>query len=269
MNNSNILSSDWTGLSPHLIARFYPVRKLMTGDGWEQGRKQDNTVSDQYVNDNGLEVHAPVTDGNSEMTLNWSSPFEGTGAESKAPALSAMLQSGSLTAILQTLAGGESATGVLNDVAKKMADFSHQIEGKTGITKLNSTQIFSGMPPIKISMTLHFRALIDPIKEVRAPLLKLKEWALPQRLAADGIIANGIKNGLSQNIFDTIFPSQAPQIIGMRYGDMTYAPMVIESISEPFTNPRSSKGVMTACSVQITLATLTALDRADIRNIYR
>jgi hypothetical protein len=267
-NKTKVLSSDWTGLSPHLLARFYPVRKLADGSGWEQGRKKDGTVADQYVADDGIEVHAPMTDGTSELTLNWNSPFENAGAESKAPALSAMLQSGSLTSMLQGIGSAGIMPDMLGDLAKQSADISRKIEGKTGITKLNSTQIFSGMPPIKLTFTLHFRAFKDAVKEVREPILKLKEWALPQMLAADGLVAGAIKNGANQNMFDTLFPSLTPQVVGMRYGDMTYQPMVIESVSEPITNPRTDKGVMTACSVQITLATLAALDRADYRKIY-
>lgn len=50
---------------------------------------------------------------------------------------------------------------------------------------------------------------------------------------------------------------------------MTYEPMVIETLSESFTNPRSSDGVMMSCSVQMTLSTLTALDRRDVQKMYR
>lgn len=264
-----VLGSDWTGLSPHLIARFYPVRKLSDGSGWEQGRKKDGTTADQYVADDTIEVHAPMTEGTSEMTLNWSSPFENAGAESKAPALSAMLQSGTLTSILQGVANGGVMPETFGKLSSQASDMSRKLEGKTGITKLNSTQIFSGMPPVKLTFTLHFRALKDEIKEVRDPILKLEEWSVSQRLSSDGLVAGGLKNGLSQNVFDTIFPSETPQVIGIRYGDQTFLPMVIESVGKPITNPRSERGVMTSCSVQITVATLTALDRGDIRNMYR
>lgn len=266
---STILSSIWTGLSPHLIAKFYPVKKMADGS-WEQSRDKYKIASaDKYEVDDGYEVHAPITDGNSEMTLNWNSPFENAGAESKAPALSAMLQSGSLAPILQAMGSSGFMSGKFDEMAKKSADFTRSLAGRTGITKLNSTQIFTGMPPVKMSLTLHFRALQDPVMEVKNPLIQLKEWALPQRLAIDGLIANGINNGIKQNPIETIFPSKAPQIIGMQYGDMTYEPMVIESISDPVTAPRSSDGVIIACSVQITLGTLTALDRGDMRKIYR
>lgn len=264
---SKILTSLWDGLSPHLIAKFYPVKKMQDGSGWVQSLDNRHVISEseKYVVDDGFEVHCPITDGTTEMTLGWTSPFENSGAESKAPTLSAMLQSGSLSPALLALGKGfgHDLTG------SSAAVMLEKSSGRTGITKLNSTQVFSGMPPVKMSMTLHFRALKDPVKEVREPLLMLKQWALPQMLASDGLIAAGLKNGAQQGLIETVFPSLTPQIIGMKYGDMTYEPMVIESISEPFTNPRSSDGVMLSCSVQVTLATLTALDRRDIQKIYR
>jgi hypothetical protein len=139
--------------------------------------------------------------------------------------------------------------------------------GRTGITKLNSTQVFSGMPPVKINVTAHFRALRDPITEVEAPIQQLKEWAVPELLADDGVIANAIKNGANQSPLQTIFPSIAPQIIAMRYGNKTYMPLVIEGVSDPITNPLNANGAMISCSVQLTLCTLTAWDRRDIRKL--
>lgn len=54
----------------------------------------------------------------------------------------------------------------------------------------------------------------------------------------------------------------------MKYGDMTLLPLMIEGMSESITAPRSSDGVIVAQSVQVTLATLTALDRRDFQRIY-
>ncbi|CAG9163856.1 hypothetical protein [Cupriavidus pinatubonensis] len=260
---SRILSSLWTGLNPALLARFYPLKRLPSGNGWEQSRDvREVSSAEKFTVDDGYEVHCPITDGNSEMTLNWQSPFENTGPDSKAPALSGMLQSGSLNANLQAMVGA--GGGEQSDVLAEL----QRAAGRTGITKLNSTQIFSGMPPVKLSMTLHFRALINPVAEVQAPIAQLKEWALPQFLADDGVIATAVKNSGKGGLSQTIFPSMAPQIVGLRYGDLTYEPLVIESVSEPITNPRSSDGVAVSCAVQVTLATLTALDRRDVQRIY-
>ncbi|QQC63747.1 hypothetical protein [Paraburkholderia ginsengisoli] len=261
-----ILGSLWTGLNPALLAKFYPLKRNNDG-GWSQSTDvRQISEADSYSVDDGFEVHAPITDGTSELSANWHSPFEGAGAESQAPTISAMLQSGSLTPEVQAFFGlkGDDAKAGSSGVQSLLK----QAQGRTGITKLNSTQVFNGMPPVKLSMTLHFRALLDPISEVRDPIMQLKQWALPAYLSNDSVIAGALKNGAKQSPLETIFPSVAPQIIGMRYGDLNYQPLVIESVSDPLTVPRDSDGAMIACTVQITLGTLTALDRRDIQTIY-
>lgn len=265
--STKILSSNWDGLNPHLIAKFYPVKRADNGDTWVQSF-DTRTVSaaDNYTVDDGYEVWAPITDGSQDMSLNWNSPFEGAGAESKAPTISAMLQTGQLTpeitAILNRMPGGSTVAG---NVVKLLRSAT----GRTGITKLNSTQVFSGMPPIKFSFTAHFRALIDPYTEVRQPVTQLEQWAVPQYLANDGVIAGALKNGLKNVGLETIYPSVAPQLLAMKYGDQTILPIVIESISKPFTVPRSSQGEVLNVAVQLTVATLTAIDRRDVANYYR
>ena len=55
-------------------------------------------------------------------------------------------------------------------VQQKSNDLLKQFEGRTGITKLNSTQVFTGMPPVKIQVTALLRAWRDSASEVEAPL---------------------------------------------------------------------------------------------------
>lgn len=258
---AKVLSSDWTGLNGNLLARIVPVKRDPQGNGWVQSLDV-RALNETYSVDDGFEVHAPITDGNSEISQNWNSPFEGAGAESKAPTLSALLQSGTASvdvqAFLATLGGEASITSALQSV-----------QGRTGITKLNSTQVFSGMPPVKLSFTMHFRAIRDPQKEVTAPLIQLKQWSVPQLLASDGFLAGALKTGTTTGILEKIFPSVSPQIVAFSYGDLTYSPMVIENISDPITAPRESSGALISVSVQITMATLTAIDGRDIKSIYR
>lgn len=255
-----ILSSQWDGLSPHLIARFYPVKRVKGGSGWGQSKASDDSNA-EYVFDNGNEVHAPLSDASCEMSFNWNSPFEQAGPESKAPALAAILQSGASSALLQALGLGDSS----------LATFSETLQGRTGITKLNSTQIFTGMPPAKFPMTLHFRALKDAVREVQQPIAQLEAWAVPQFLADDSMLTNVIKNGAKQGvegIIKSAFPSKSPQMLGLRYGDLVIQPVVIESLSRPISAPRTQTGVLAACSVQLQIATLHALDRRDIKRMY-
>jgi hypothetical protein len=236
-------------------------------DGWTQSRDVRSLVADDsYQVDDGYEVHCPITDGSFEMSMNWTSPFEGAGAESKAPTLSAMLQSGQLTktvqAFIDTVGAGDNAT------AQSALSTIAQSTGRTGMTKLNSTQTFTGMPPAKLNATLHFRAVKDPLAEVRDPISMLEQWSVPQLLASESVLGNAASTKGSNGLVQTIYPSVVPQILGMRYGDMVLGPVVIESIGRPVTNPRTVEGLLTTCSVQVSISTLAALDRRDIRAMY-
>jgi hypothetical protein len=266
-SSSRILSSDWGGLSSRLIAVFYPLKRVEGGDGWTQSRDvRTLSADDSYQVDDGYEVHCPITDANFEMSFNWTSPFEGAGAESKAPTLSAMLQSGQLTktvqAFIDTLGGADKAS------AQSALSTINESTGRTGMTKLNSTQTFTGMPPAKVTATLHFRAVKDALAEVRDPILMLEQWAVPQLLASESVLGNAARTQGSNGVVQTIYPSVVPQILGMRYGDQVLGPVVIESIGRPISNPRTVEGVMTSCSVQVSISTLAALDRRDIRAMY-
>lgn len=245
------LSSEWTGLSPHLLATIYPVNR--------QGLAAD-----------GPEVVAPVTELTVEGTANWSSPFENSGTESKAPSITAMLQSGTLstyTQLASNLKGSGPISDFLADLVKKganaVADFAKQAQGRSGMTKLNSTQIFSGAPPLRLPMTLHFRAYKSPIREVHAPVDQLWSWFLAGSLAPDSMIANAFKS--AGDALSTILPSSAPQMVGLRFGGFTFAPLVIESMSHPLAVERTFKGEALHIAVNLVLSSLTALDARDWR----
>ncbi|WP_321946566.1 hypothetical protein [Paraburkholderia sp. J10-1] len=258
-----ILSSDWTGLSPFLIAKFYPVKRVEGGGGWQQDTgSREVSQSENYTVDNGFEVWAPITDGAREISMNWHSPFENSGSNALFPTLSALLQGGQAQELYQTITGKS-----MSEDAGSVGGLLKQAEGRTGITKLNSTQVFLGMQPVKISVTAHFRALKDPVSEVQDPIDQLLAWSVPQYLAAEGLVANAIKGG-GQSAVETVFPSVSPQLIAMQYGNKSYLPLVVESVSEPITVPRSKGGVILQSSVQIGLSSLTALDRRDIAAAY-
>lgn len=241
------LSSDWGGLSPHLIARFFKVQRSLDSD--------KKTVLWERVPDS-IEVHTPLSDAVAETTLNWQSPFENVGPDQKFSSLSAMLQTGGFTALLQQLQSQFPGLGALDTAVQQ----TQTLEGRSNLTKLNSTQVFNGMPPIKINVTAHFRAYKDARKEVRDPMNQLMAWALPQKLAPDGLAAATLRGD------PAFFQSQVPQILGMKYGDMLFSPIVIESIPYPLSGQRDSNGVLTQASLSLQLATLTALDKADWAN---
>lgn len=257
---NEILSSDWTGLSPFLLAKFYRV----TAD--------ENRV---WARAEGPEVQAPLMESNLEVSLTWQSPFEQSGPDSKAPALVAMLQSGALQSVFTMLSSSDKdREAAAQNVDKRRSDtdtFLKSFEGRTGITKLNSTQIFTGMPPVKIQVTALFRAFSDARREVELPFVQLMQWALPQKLAPDGTLTNLVSavrgSGGAAGVLRTLLPSLAPVVLGFEYKRRSYMPVVIETIGEPLSSPITSDGYYSELVVPLTISSLTALDRDDYARI--
>lgn len=254
--------SDWQGLSNQLIARFYAVKAV--GNGENRRYLQDLSQ--------GLPVHAPILEGAEiEYQFNWQSPFEQMGTEAKAPALSAMLQSGAISDVYSAFMARFSGDNAAASGGDKSAVGStlKELEGRTGITKLNSTQTFAGMPPVKCSLKLLFRAYQNPQLEVMNPITQLIKWAMPIELSQNGAIVNLLDPNNEKNFIDALMPSKAPTLIAMEYKGRIYKPMVIEAISDPITSPTTRDGSYAKAEVSLTLASLSAWDRADIAQIYK
>lgn len=249
------MQSKWDGLSEHLIASFYVVKKDERGD-WV--RDPDEPVI----------VRAPLTESSMEISLNWQSPFENAGAESKAPALMAMLQSGALQPFVDSVMGKKGTDAAAGSAQQKSNEFMAQFTGRTGITKLNSTQVFNGMPPVKFQITALFRAWSDPVAEVETPVDMLMKWALPVELSKDGsIIGRGVDTAKGDTDYvSALMPSRSPVHIAMNYKNRTYSPLVIESISPPINSHVNSNGRYVEMLVPMTICSLTAIDRADWAN---
>lgn len=255
---SSDLGGEWGSLSPLLLARLFVCNPKGVAD-----------LETEFVG-----VYAAIKEGSLEIQQNWVSPFENTGPETKAPALAGMLQSGSLVPVLNALqAISPFKDGAISDAlsngSDKLKSVMRDLEGRTGITKLNSRQVFSGMPPMKVNFTLHFRALSDPLREVEAPLTRLLEWVFPQKLAEDGILSEVIKTTNNvESFIQALFPSEAPKLLGFTYAGRTWSPMVIESVSFPLDAPKNLQGYFIDLPVQVSMATLTALDRPDIKRFF-
>jgi hypothetical protein len=242
-------NASFTGLNQHLIATFFPLKRSSDGMAWER----DDSIA---------EVSAPLTQASMELAMNWQSPFEGAGVESRFPAIAQMAQAGAFQPLLKAIGERvEAVQGVTDGLSEKVK----QLVGRSGVTKLNSTQVFSGMPPAKIQLTAFFRAYKDPLTEVEKPIRTLQEWALPQELAPDGPAAEFVRSG-----FDplSLMPSRVPLCVGLIYKGRRYLPMVIESISDPLDAPIDSFGRRISAAVQMTLCSLTALDRKDWGKTY-
>jgi len=228
----NALSSYWGSLSPHLIASFFEVDR--------EGKRVDESIT----------VRAPLSESNLDVIQNWQSPFENI-AQSSLPTLQQMLQSGAFAPLAKLLSdkGGP-------DLTKLVAS----AEGKSSVTQLNSTQVWSGSPPLKITITAVFRAWSNPVKEVESPVDQLMRWSLPAYLEPDGLIGSVIKNGVDAN---SVMPSTVPSIIAFKYKNRTYSPMVIESIGYPISSPIDSTGHYVELSVPMTLCGLSSIDRGN------
>lgn len=266
----NELSSQWGKLSNHLVATFYEVDR------------HGNRVKDANGNTINITVRAPLTECSLDIALNWQSSFESMSPETKAPTLFAMLQSGAVQPAIDALDpvksgkivgrllggnAGDRTAQTIADVQKNADGLLRTFEGRTGITKLNSTQVFSGMPPIKIQATALFRAWADPIKEVAEPFDQLMAWAFPEQLAPEGTVTNFIKAAQGEKSpLEALLPSKAPKLIAMTYKKRAYKPFVIELSSIPLSSSVDANGDFVELLIPITLTSLTAWDAQDWAN---
>lgn len=238
LNPVGALGSLWDGLNPHLVASIYEVD--------HKGNRIGEVVVKAALSD----------DANLELTLNWQSPFEQAGPESRAPALMAMLQSGALQPLADRM--GETVKEALRggiDAAR----------GRTGITKLNSTQVFSGMPPMRIQANLLLRAWRDPDAEVERPLDQLMKWSLPKKLAPEGTMLTSAIDFTKgdKSLTEAALPSEAPSLLAITYKGRTYAPMVIENVGVPLGSPIDKLGRFVQLTIPVTFSSLTAIDGSD------
>lgn len=263
----NSTTSNWDGLSPHLIASIFEVEPYEIGEGDRKTRKWRRVLG-------GRVVKAPFTEANLSLTPGWQSPFEGANSENVAPNLAAMLQSGQIQNVMDVFTNKLTS----KDFEGKSHEYLRQFEGRTGLTKLNSVQTFSKMEPTDISGTLLFRAWNDGLQEVEIPIEQLKLWAVPVNLCDDSALVNLVnqaksavsnkedKQGQVNAQVAALLPSEAPIKVGLTYKGRTYMPFVIESLEIPLSSPVNPTGHMIYASVNIRLCSLSAWDRRDVQN---
>ncbi len=246
------LSSLWGGLNNHLVASFW------------MSDKNGGAMGDAVV-------RAPLTEASLEVSLGWQSAFENLSPDRSHPTIMSMLQTGYLSQVVSAmgLTGNQSGLtekNALHGFGQGVESAVQAFEGRSSMTKLNSTQVFTGMPPVKIQVTALFRAWRDADWEVEAPFNQLMSWALPIELAKDGALMsalNAVGGGKVPDAVKTLTPSLAPVLVGMTYKGRTFAPLVIENIQQPLDSPIDSSGKFMSLRVPMTLATLTAIDRKD------
>lgn len=245
-----VLTSKWDGLNPSLLASVYAVDS--------GGRVLSGAAT----------VLAPFTEAQLEVSANWQSPFEQSGVENRLPALSALAQTGAIGSYTDLFGKGgaeDSLAGRLRQTFNEFAESAQTAtQGRSGLTKLNSQQVFTGAMPVKLTATMLFRAFDNPASEVAAPVDQLIRWTLARELAQNGALAQAIENVAGgQGLLKAALPSLTPTMVAVRYGGVTLAPMVIESVSKAMTVPRYSDGSALQEQVQVVFGSLTALDETD------
>jgi len=108
--------------------------------------------------------------------VNWESSLENMNAENKFSTTSALLQTG----MLEKLIFGEN---------------KGQLSGRTYVSKQQSIQIFKGVEPMNLNLTIEFVALRDTYKEVEAPLQYLYKFQAP-------VLGDGIVNTMTTSLMD-------------------------------------------------------------------
>lgn len=237
------------GLSLLQTVRIYPVVRQPEG-GWARSTDED---ADPYV-----VVGIPVGEMVLNLITNWSSPFENAGLESVAGSTTSLLQTGELGELLKAFGVGD---GLLNNV-----------DGRSSMTRLNSTQVFAGQPPVDLPLTLRFRAIKDPHQEVEQPIKTLIKWSLSQTIG-DSLITDAVSDIKSGGAgVETILPTVIPLTVCIEYGQRVFSPMIIESVAEPINTKMNAKGRRTECEISIKLQSLFAWDRDyynETYNLYR
>lgn len=261
----------WCDINKNLLAQIYTVDK--------RGFKTGHVI-----------VEAAITEGNFDLVNQYSNPFSGANLDQKFPTLMGAIQSGVGVATLGSLAQlttdvtnaaikkvagsdnkllanlGQSITSLENQINKafegslidtiitKTGQKIESLEGKSNLTKVNTTMIYVSTEPIRLQLTLFFRAWENAKMEVEDPIKQLQQWASPSELG-ESLLVNGL------------FPSKAPPFIAITHAGNTYLPLLIESISTPLVTERDSNMNRLAASVTLSLVSRTAWDASDIRNL--
>lgn len=255
-----VVGSNWSNLNPKLLATLQPMIFSTKDDG--KGNKSIEYLMDTMTS----VVVAPIKqDGSMEVTASWTSAFEGEAQEAKKPLITSLIASGQFSYALQKI---EVAAGA---DSKQTENALSKLVGRTTMTKLNSTQTFTGAPPIKTSITMIFKAFTDPLSEVVYPVATLLSWALPQLLSPDGALMSaliGADGKVKAPEFENAFPSIAPRIVCYTYGNQKLKPMVIESISIPSSYPMDTNGNPVYLEVSMQLGTLTGKDATEVADMF-
>lgn len=213
------------------------------------------------VEDSASQVIGVALDGDVSIEAQYSTPFENSNPEHRLPTLMGMLQSGDWVNTLEV--GLSNVFGV--DLSEEKKEQLNKLEGRSSLTKVNSTQIFVSTQPITITTTLYFAAWYSAKSEVEEQISLLQQWALPIKLEEGSVLASAMED----KSLESLFPSLVPPYVALYYGGKRFAPMLIQSVSAPLVLPMDSDGNRMYAQVQVTFVSRTAWDKTDIDAIYK
>lgn len=213
-------------------------------------------------------IRVMLTEGEKTIESNYQTPFENSNPEHKMPTLMAALQTGELVEAIDNIVGGngvlQAAADVLDPVTGMLKNFAKSAEGKTNLTKINTTQVFVSTSSIRINLSLFLIALRDARIEVEEKIAQLEAWALPRYLSDRGLAENVSTYGLAEGIFSGV----VPPFICINLHGKAYAPFVIESVTAPIDAPIDESGNRLSLAFSINLLSRAAWDASDIKKLY-
>jgi hypothetical protein len=118
----------------------------------------------------------------------------------------------------------------------------------------NSQQIWEGIEPPEVSVTLKFMAYTDPVNEVDLPIRYLMQMASPELLETLPISSDGAGR----------VPSAAYFNLGRRF----ISPMRISEVSYNVNAPRTKDGSFAYNTVTITAAPKRMINKSQIPNYF-
>ena len=206
------------------------------------------------------QVVALATSSEMSLEAQYSTPFEQSNPEHKLPTLMGMLQSGDWVTTLDSAMTNMFGIQLSGDKKESL----NALQGRSNLTKTNSTQVFVSSQPVTIPVTLCFSAWEDAKTEVEDQVKLLQQWTLPKELAEGSIVAEFAKDAS----LTSLFPSTVPPYVAVYYGAKCYSPLLIQSVSAPLVAPMDSSGNRMHLEVQITLVSRTAWDANNITKMY-
>lgn len=215
-------------------------------------------------------IRVLLTDGDKSIESQWQTPFENSNPELKMPMLMANLQTGQMLQVAGSLGENSPFKSALFDMSSgpltSAENALKSVEGKTNLTKVNTTQVFLSTSSVRLNLSIFFLAFSDARSEVEDRIMQLEAWSLPVSLSSDSTLQNVIND--SNTALEGLFSGVIPPFISLTTHGKTYKPFIIESVSAPIVAPIDEKGNRLSLAVNISLMSRTAWDSKDIYSLY-